>query len=167
MSFLEGYTKFIKTCNLLFRNFPKVVPIIKNESLITLKLDALIKQYLQAKGKHYDLMDLNRALRQAAYVSDIEVMKLLIGTQRTSVNACSPKTKQTALDFALKSKSKSDMKDSCIQLLVRNGAQAMQSPVALDLERQKQSDMSHPNAHIDLSCLKKSHVPQTHSTKTI
>jgi hypothetical protein len=88
-------------------------------------------QLLQTKGKHYDLNDLNRALRQAAYVSDIEVMKLLIGTQRTSVNACSPKTKQTALDFALKSKSKSDMKDSCIQLLVQNGAQVIQTETVL------------------------------------
>ena len=137
MSFLEGYTKFIKTCNLLFRNFPKVVPIIKNESLITLKLDTLIKQFLQAKGKHYDLMDLNRALRQAAYVSDIEVMKLLIGTQRTSVNACSPITKQTALDFALKRKSKLDMKDSCIQLLVQNGAQVLQTETVLKSSMRK------------------------------
>ncbi|MGC1181661.1 hypothetical protein [Legionella sp.] len=69
---------------------------------------------------------MNRALRQAAYVSDIEVLKLLIGTHRASVNECSPKTQQTVLDFAFKSKSESSIKESCIQLLKQNGAQSMQ-----------------------------------------
>lgn len=129
LSFLEGYAKFIKTCSPPFISFPKVAPILKNESLISLKLDALIKQFLQIKVKTYDLKDMNRALRQAAYVSDIEVMKLLIGTHRVSVNECSPKTQQTALDFALKSESESSIKESCIQLLKQNGAQSMQSQV--------------------------------------
>lgn len=78
------------------------------------------------------MKDLNRALRQAAYISDIEVMKLLIVTHRASVNECSPKTQQTALDFALKSESETSIKESCIQLLKQNGAQSMQSQVVLE-----------------------------------
>lgn len=132
LSFLEGYAKFIKTCSAPFIDFPKVAPILKNESLISLKLDALIKQFLQIKDKTYDVKDMSRALRQAAYVSDMEVMKLLIGTHRASVNESSPKTQQTALDFALKSESESSIKESCIQLLKQNGAQSVQTRVVLE-----------------------------------
>lgn len=132
LSFLESYAKFIKICSEPFLSFPKVALILKNESLISLKLDALIKQFLQITDKTYDLKDMNRALRQAAYVSDIEVMKLLIGTHRASVNDCSPKTQQTALDFALKSENESSMKESCIQLLKQNGAQSMQPQEVLE-----------------------------------
>ncbi|NDH08941.1 MAG: hypothetical protein EBY16_04890 [Gammaproteobacteria bacterium] len=126
LSFLERYAQFIKTCPEPYRAYDKVTPILSNETLISLTLNALIKRVLQIKDKMYDFKDFNRALRQAASVSDMEVMKLLIGTHRVSVNACSPKTQQTALDFALKSEAASSIKESCIQLLRLNGAKSMQ-----------------------------------------
>lgn len=131
LSFLESYAKFIKTCDEPYISFSKVTPILKNELLINLKLDAFIKQFLRIKDSTYDLEDMNRALRQAAYVGDIEVLKLLIGTHRASVNECSPKTKQTALDFAIKSESELSIKESCIQLLKQNGAHSMQPQVTI------------------------------------
>jgi hypothetical protein len=132
LSFLECYIKFIKTCSEPFRTFPKILPILQNESLISLKLDALIKQFLSIKDKTYDLKDMNRALRQAAYINDIEALKLLIGTHRVSVNACSPKTQQTALDFALKSEGEMSVKECCLQLLRLNGAKSMHQQEAVE-----------------------------------
>jgi hypothetical protein len=126
LSFLESYVKFIKTCSEPFITFPKVITILNNESLISLKLDALIKQFLSIKDKTYDLKDMNRALRQAASVSDIEILKLLIGTHRASVSERSPKSQQTALDFALKSNGEMSLKENCIQLLKQNGAESGQ-----------------------------------------
>lgn len=139
LSFLECYAKFVKTCDEAYRAHPKVAPVLKYESLITIKLDALIKQFLVLKGANYDQKDLNRALRQAASVSDLEAMKLLIGTRRTSVHDCSPKTQQTALDFALKSVASQDVKEHCIHLLKLNGAKTLRSE---ELDRSRRMTQS-------------------------
>ena len=128
MSFLERYAQFIQSCPDYYKRDPRVAPVIAESASFSEKLDILIKLFLQVKDSSYERKDLNRTLRQAAAFSDIEVMKLLIGTNRAEVNACSPKTQQTALDFALKS-NESSMKASCIQLLTLNGAKSMQSKV--------------------------------------
>jgi len=128
VSFLERYAQFIQSCPDYYKRDPRVAPVIAESASFSEKLDILIKLFLQVKDSSYERKDLNRTLRQAAAFSDIEVMKLLIGTNRAEVNACSPKTQQTALDFALKS-NESSMKASCIQLLTLNGAKSMQSKV--------------------------------------
>lgn len=123
LSFLEGYAKFIKTCGEPFTTLPNISPLLKHESSIRSKLDALIKQFLRIKSVTYDLKDMNRALRQAASISDIEVLKLLIGTHRASINNSSPQTQQTALDFATKNKCEPHIKELCIQFLKQSGAE--------------------------------------------
>ena len=123
LSFLEGYAKFIKTCGEPFITLPNIIPLLKHESLIRSKLDTLIKQFLRIKSTTYDLQDMNRALRQAASISDIEVLKLLIGTHRASINNRSPQTQQTALDFATKNKCEPHIKELCIQFLKQSGAE--------------------------------------------
>ncbi|MGE3919431.1 MAG: hypothetical protein AB7F64_00550 [Gammaproteobacteria bacterium] len=130
LSFYERFAIFIKTCDESYTTSLKVVSLLQNESLITKKLDSLIRQFLQKKNKSYDLKDMNRALRQAAHAGDLEVLKILIGTHRASVTVCSPKTNQTALDFAQNSKCDPNIKESCIQLLKLNGAQSMQEMLA-------------------------------------
>lgn len=89
---------------------------------ITHNLNAFIKQFLTAKNEKYDTSDLGRALRQAATQGDVEILKLLIGTNRASINAVSPKTKQTALDFARQSECDASTKEKCELFLIGSGA---------------------------------------------
>jgi hypothetical protein len=131
-SFLECVTKFIRASDEPFVSLPKAIAVLKSETLIISKLNTLIKQFLRMKDATYDLKDMNRALRQAACVSDIEVLKLLIITGRASVNVSSPKTQQTALDFAMKSASGPKEKAHCIQFLKQNGARSMQEEAKIE-----------------------------------
>lgn len=137
LSFFEKYAQFVKTCDDFIR-IPAFAIFLSKETAITVKLDLLIKQYLSLKDQKYDTHDLNRALRQAAGTADLAALKILLYTRRAEVNAFSPKSNQTALDFALKSEVEPLLKKQCIDLLEQAGAhtalpvQAADIPVSLD-----------------------------------
>ena len=84
-------------------------------SYIQTTLNKLIIQYLRLTSPSYDIQDMNRALRQAAFVGDVMIMKLLIYTRRADVMAFSP-SKKTALDCALENKNERT-KAQCLRLL--------------------------------------------------
>jgi len=98
--------------------------------LIKLTLDKLISQYLTLKDNKYDTKDTNRALRQAAAIGDIVVIKLLIYTRRADVNTLSP-SKKTTLDYALQSENKkAEEKEKMLRLLKEIGAQTGEEIIA-------------------------------------
>ena len=135
LSFFENYIQFVKTCE-DFSGIPAFATLIEKETVITAKLDLLIKQYLNIKDQKYDTRDLNRALRQAAGTADLAALKMLIYTKRAEVNAFSPKSQQTALDFALKSEAEAGLKKQCIYLLEQAGAH-----IALSAQQAGDSEM--------------------------
>lgn len=85
-------------------------------------LNKLIIQYLRRISSSYDIQDMNRALRQAAFIGDIIVMKLLIYTRRADVNALSP-SKKTVLDCVLDNQNE-ETKARCLRLLQQLGVVA-------------------------------------------
>lgn len=124
-SLFEKYISYAKTCSASFKRlFTFIDPLIHQEQSIKSRLDRHISQYLSLKTNadtHYDTQDMNRALRQAAFMGDITVIKLLIYTHRADVNACSP-TGKTALDYAIMSGNVTN-KERCLLLLKQAGAQ--------------------------------------------
>lgn len=133
LSFLECYVRYVNGNKDMFSNHPRIANLLRNETQITLHLDKYINQFLQLKNPNYDRKDLNRALRQAAAVGDIDVLKLLTGTNRALINARSPQTQQSALDFALKSKCDEPLKSRCIRFLTLSGA--VVKPSAIEEEQ--------------------------------
>ncbi len=127
LSFYASYVTAAKTfpkdsC----RYFPFISTLIEQESEIHKSLDVLIRRYLELKANgsgKYDTTDFNRALRQAAFIGDAAVMKVLIYTHRADVNAYSP-TGRTALDF-VRSSANLENKAQVIALLEQAGASMM------------------------------------------
>lgn len=120
-SFFENYVSHIKQNEAFYRNFaPQLVSLSKKQVSIKSTLDQLITRYLTLKDK-YDIKDMNRALRQAAAIGDLMVIKLLVYSRRADINALSPSNK-TALDYALTIKDNAE-KDKVINLLKQIGAQ--------------------------------------------
>lgn len=119
-SFIECYVAHLKTGDTSYHKFlPSIPKLISKEALIKSSLDSLISRYLALKEK-YDTKDYNRALRQAAAISDITVMKLLIYTRRADVNALSSANTRV-LDCALASK-EGAQKEQALLLLNQVGA---------------------------------------------
>lgn len=126
-SFMECYVAHVKTMdNNLYNWFPFLPPLIEKEFKIKSTLDQLISDYLTLKNK-YDIKDKNKALRQAASIGDITVLKLLIYTHRADVNAASP-TYKTAMDYALLCKDQK-LKEQCVNLLIQTGGKVGVQPI--------------------------------------
>ena len=98
LSCVESYIAFLKSGPA----YPFIHEIIAQEASVKSVLNRLIEQYLAESNASYDRKDLNRALRQAAFTSDVVVMKLLIYTRRADVNAFNAKY-ETALTYARRS----------------------------------------------------------------
>ncbi len=123
LSLFERYVAFLKTHQHgIYAQHPMCSEFVVKGRRIELKLNAWIVRYLKSKNATYDTKDLSRALRQACSVSDLAVIKLLIHTNRADVNACSPKTKQTPLDFANQSSADMEAKAHALNILRCAGA---------------------------------------------
>ncbi len=118
LHFYECYIENAERCG---PHFPGMNIIFNNKFSIKEKLDNYIAIYLTLKNAKYDNTDINRAARQAACVSDLTVLKLLIYTRRAEINLPSS-SNQTPLDYAFQSKCTSKEKEQCIQLLKFLGA---------------------------------------------
>lgn len=123
LSLFERYVAFLITYeNGAYAQHRLFSGVVAKGRRIELKLNASIVSYLKSKDGVYDTKDLSRALRQACSVSDLAVIKLLVHTNRADINACSPKTKQTPLDFANQSSADAVTKAHALNILRCAGA---------------------------------------------
>lgn len=120
---LERYIAFLKVRNGgLWAKHAVFGEIVSKERRIQAKINAWLVNYLRNKDEKYDTKDFSRALRQACVLSDLAVIKLLVHSGRADVNGCSPKTKQTPLDFANHSAADSKSKAQMLAILQYAGA---------------------------------------------
>jgi hypothetical protein len=119
-SFIENYILFSINSSELSKNmFPFIETLISQKKDVTTTLDNLILRYLALSGSNFDKTNLDRALRQASSVCNINAMKLLIYTRRADVNAVSP-SNQTA--FTQAQVSTKPNKEQALRLLIQAGA---------------------------------------------
>lgn len=132
LSFLENFIKEIEKIGPDYNQVFNFIPnLIQRKGSITQMLDENIRMYLQKKSTKYDVKDFNRALRQAACVGDVQVMKIMIYSHRADPNASSSSNKN-AYDYALQNQNKKT-KEQCLKILAQIGMQPSEtSEVALN-----------------------------------
>lgn len=114
-------------------------------------LSELTKVYLYRVNQSYDLVDLNRALRQAVVHGDIAVAKLLIYTRQVDVNMPAPKgKKQTPLQLA--EAATHEHKDRLIQLLQYAGGTSPLRRFSVFTEDTKQEEDSNIGGLEHIAC---------------
>lgn len=114
--FYEKYINLIKNSQQPWLFFPA---LLKEEGFIKNKLNQCILKFLAIKNPSYDKTDFNRALRQATFTGDLDVVKVLLYTNRAQLHALSP-TKKSALDTLMDNQNE-DTKTQCLNFLIGAG----------------------------------------------